>query len=328
METELRVARRISATKERKKSSWVRQLWDGRWCYLFAAPALILATMFTFYPIVSSWYFSLLQWSGFTADKTFVGLANYVELVQDKYFWDAFLRSFQFMIVGVPIQLTLALLVAIVLNDQALKLSPLFRTMFFLPVVTTAAIVGMLMTLILSPFNGPVNGVLRDLHLITQPIDFLGSPQTTLWTVIAVYIWKWLGQPMIYWLAALQTIPRELYEAAKVDGAGWWRQLWSITLPLIVPFAIVIILVTAVGALHVFPLIQTLTGGGPFFATEVMEVYIYRVAFGGETGMGTPRLGYASAAGVFFGVAVMVLALMQAWGARSLRDFRSDLQSL
>ena len=227
MQARLRVVGTRSAATERKKTSWLARLWAERWCYLFAAPALILATMFTFYPIVASWYFSLLQWSGFTADKTFIGMANYAELIQDKYFWDAFLRSFQFMIIGVPIQLILALLVAIVLNDQALKLSPLFRTLFFLPVVTTAAIVGMLMSLILSPFNGPVNGILRDLHLITQPIDFLGDPRTTLWTVIAVFIWKWLGQPMIYWLAALQTIPRELYEAAKIDGAGWWRQLWN-----------------------------------------------------------------------------------------------------
>jgi multiple sugar transport system permease protein len=133
---------------------------------------------------------------------------------------------------------------------------------------------------------------------------------------------------MIYWLAALQTIPRELYEAARVDGANWWNQLRFITLPLLVPFAIVIILITAVGTLHVFPLVQTMTGGGPFFATEVMEIYIYRTAFGGEASMGTmPRLGYASAAGVFFGVTVMILALLQAWGIRRLRDFRADLQA-
>lgn len=283
--------------------------------------------MFTFYPIVSSWYYSFMQWSGFSAVKTFIGLANYAEVIQDKYFWDAFFRSFQFMLTSMPIKLTLALLLAIVLNDTALRLSPVFRTMFFLPVVTTAAIVGILMTFLFSPFNGPVNGILRDLGLMKAPIDFLGDYKSALWTVIGIEIWKWLGQPMIYWLAALQTIPRELYEAAKVDGAGWFAQIRFITLPLLVPFAIVIVLITAVGTLHVFPLVQTMTGGGPFFATEVMEIYIYRTAFGSDTSMGiVPRLGYASAAGVFFGIAVMVLALLQAWGVRRLRDFRADLR--
>jgi multiple sugar transport system permease protein len=320
---------RLGATRLRSgaRKRLPRRIWNARWCYLFMAPALILAGMFTFYPIVSSWQYSLLQWSGFTAQKTFIGLANYAEIIQDKYFWDAFRRAFQFMLVSMPIKLTIALLLAIVLNNQALKLSPVFRTMFFLPVVTTAAIVGILMTFIFSPFNGPINGILRDLRLIKAPIDFLGDPRTVLWTVIGIEIWKWLGQPMIYWLAALQTIPREIYEAAKVDGAGWWQQLRHITIPMLVPFAIVIMLITAVGTLHVFPLVQTLTGGGPFFATEVMEIYIYRTAFGGATGMATPRLGYASAAGVVFGITIMAIALLQAVGVRRLRDFRSGFSS-
>ena len=131
---------------------------------------------------------------------------------------------------------------------------------------------------------------------------------------------------MIYWLAALQIVPASLYEAAKVDGANWWRQLWHITIPLLVPFGIVIILITAVGTLRVFPLVQTMTGGGPFFTTEVMEIYIYRTAFGSDMGgIGVPRLGYASAAGVVFGVSIMALALLQAVGVRNMRDMRSSI---
>lgn len=310
------------------KSLWQR-MWAARWCYLFMAPALILATLFTFYPIVMSWYYSLFQWSGFTTAKHFIGLANYAEVVSDKYFWDAFVRSFLFMLVSMPIKLTLALLLAIVLNDAALRLvSPAFRTLFFLPVVTTAAIIGIMMTFVLSPFNGPLNKALLEIGLIGAPIDFLGNPRMALWTVISVEIWKWLGQPMIYWLAALQVIPVSLYEAAKIDGADWWRQLRHITLPLLIPFAIVIILITAVGTLRVFPLVQTMTGGGPFFATEVMEVYIYRTAFGSDMGgIGVPRLGYASAAGVVFGVSIMVIALLQAWGVRNMREVRSALDA-
>ncbi|MBE2237970.1 MAG: sugar ABC transporter permease [Caldilineaceae bacterium] len=317
-------ARRLTA---RKRLS--ARLWAARWCYLFMLPALILSALFTFYPIVMSWYYSLFQWSGFTASKTFIGLSNYTEVVGDKYFWDAFVRSFLFMLVSVPIKLGLALLLAILLNDQAMRIvSPAFRTMFFLPVVTTAAIIGIMMTFVLSPFNGPINKAFLSLGLISGPIDFLGNPKLSLWTVVGVEIWKWLGQPMIYWLAALQVIPQSLYEAAKVDGATWWRQLLHITLPLLIPFAIVIVLITAVGTLRVFPLVQTMTGGGPFFTTEVMEVYIYRTAFGSDMGgIGVPRLGYASAAGVVFGVSIMLLALLQAWGVRNMRDVRSALET-
>jgi multiple sugar transport system permease protein len=142
--------------------------------------------------------------------------------------------------------------------------------------------------------------------------------------VVAVYIWKWFGVTMIYWLAALQVVPQELYEAARIDGAGRWQMHRSITLPMILPFALVIILITVVSALNIFGLVQTMTGGGPFFATEVMELYIYRNAFGaGEI----PRLGYASAAAVFFGVTVLGLSLMQGWGLKKANAARAQLKT-
>ncbi len=136
------------------------RLYAARWCYVFMLPSFGLAILFTFWPIAASWYFSLLDWSGFSDERPYIGLANYVELIGDPYFWQAFGRSFLFMAVTVPVRLTLALIVAIVLNDAALRLAPLFRTLFFLPVVTTSAIVGLLMVFVLSPFNGPVNQAL------------------------------------------------------------------------------------------------------------------------------------------------------------------------
>lgn len=292
------------------KPVWQRMV-EARWCYLFMLPGMILTGMFTFYPIVASMYFSLLQWSGFTTNATFIGLANYAEVIQDRFFWAAFGRSFLFMFTSVPVKLTLALIIALILNDAALRLSPVFRTLFFIPVVTTTAIIGIVMTFILSPFNGPINLSMLFLGILERPIDFLGEADSALWTVIGVEIWKWLGQPMIYWLAALQTVPPVLYEAAKVDGASVWQQFRNITAPLIKPFAIVIVLITAVGTLKVFALVQTMTGGGPFFATEVMEVYIYRTAFGSAASQTLPRLGYASATAVFFGFTVMALAVIQ-----------------
>lgn len=310
-----------SATRARD-SLWQRIV-AARWCYLFMIPSLILAAMFTFWPIIASWYFSLLDFSGFSSARPFVGLANYRALIHDPFFWRAFGHSFLFMLVTVPIRLALALIVAILLNDKALRFSPLFRTLFFLPVVTTTAIVGILMTFLFSPFNGPVNKTLLSLHLTAQPIDFLGDPHRALWTIMGVQVWKSFGFTMIYWLAALQAIPAELYEAARVDGAGRWAQFRSITAPLLKPFAVVILLITAVSTLRVFDLVQTMTGGGPFFASEVVEVYIYRNAF--SVSGGIPREGYASAVGVFFGLTVMVIALSQAWAIRTARTVRADL---
>jgi multiple sugar transport system permease protein len=292
------------------------QLWHARWYYLFMVPALVLAVLFTLYPIVASWYYSFLDWSGFTAQQTWVGLDNYREALHDTYFWAAFKRSFVFMFASVPPRLILALLVALLLNDRALKLAPIFRTLFFIPVVTTAAIVGVVMTFLFSPFNGPIDKALLALGLIDQPIDFLGNPDTALWTVVVVFIWKNFGITMIYWLAALQTIPAELYEAARVDGASNWAIFRRITVPLLTPFTVIITLITVVQTLRVFPIVQSMTGGGPFFASEVMEVYIYRTAFG--TG-GIPRLGYASAVAVIFGLTTMVIAIGQGWALRQAR---------
>ena len=309
----------------RARGSLWRRIVAARWCYLFILPSLILAAMFTFWPIVASWYFSLLDFSGFTTERPFVGLDNYRELIQDRYFWGAFAHSFLFAAVTVPIRLVLALIVAMVLNDRAFRAAPLFRTVFFLPVVSTTAIVGILMTFLFSPFNGPVNKVLLALQLVAQPIDFLGNPQSALWTVMLVQIWKNFGFSMIYWLAALQSIPPELYEAARVDGATGAQQFRAITAPLLRPFAVVILLVTVVSTLRVFDLVQTMTGGGPFFASEVVETYIYRNAFSSQGGI--PREGYASAVGVFFGLAVMLIALLQGWAVRRANSVRQSLES-
>jgi len=300
-----------------------QRLWAARWCYLFALPNLILAGMFTFYPTVMSWYFSFLDWSGFTSDKEWVGFENFREIINDSFFWDAYVRSFLFMAVAVPIQVVLALIVALILNDQSYKLGPFFRTVFFLPVVTSAAIIGIVMTFVFSPFNGPVNKFLLQMNLTDRPIDFLGDPDTALWTVAGVWIWKWFGITMIYWLAALQVVPQELYEAARIDGANRWSLHKDITLPMVFPFAVVIVLITVVGSLNVFGLVQTMTGGGPFFASEVMEVYIYRNAFG-ESGI--PRLGYASAAALFFGITVLGLSLLQGWGLKKANDARAQMR--
>jgi multiple sugar transport system permease protein len=222
--------------------------------------------------------------------------------------------------ITVPIRVSLALLVAIILNNSRLPLVRFFRTALFLPVVTTMAIIGVVMIFVFDPVSGPVNLALRQFGLIQKPLNLLGSSATALYTSMGIHIWKWFGITLIYWLASLQTIPQEMLEAAQVDGANSGQIIRFITLPMLVPFLIIITLITALDTLRVFDLILTLTGGGPFFASDVVEVYIYRSAFAASI----PQLGYASAAAVFFGLATLGIALLQVVGIRFAQQLRSD----
>lgn len=284
------------------------------WVWLFLAPTVVLYGVFTIYPIVASYWYSLVSWDGFTSNKTFVGLQNYREVVHDPLFWGAFRHTVLFMAVTVPVQVFLSLLLAILLNSPKMPFARLFRTALFLPVVTTTAIVGVVMQTIFDPANGPVNVFLHKVGF-GGGINFLGSSSTSLWTSMAVYVWKWLGITLIYWLAALQTIPTELYEAASLDGASARKLFRHVTLPLLKPFTIIITLLSLEASLHVFDLVQTMTGGGPFYSSEVLEIYIYRWAFAATI----PRLGYASAAAVIFGLFVFVIGLVQLLGIRTAR---------
>lgn len=284
---------------------------NPRALYLAMVPGLVLAGMFTFYPILAAGYYAMYDWSGFNTPRIFIGLDNFTRLMSDPFFWGAFKRSLIFLMGTVPLQMFISLWLAVLLNNQMLKLSNVFRTLIFLPVVTPVAVIGIVWTFLLSPFNGPINGLLLDLGLLSRPIDFLGSSDTVMPSLVMVYVWKWLGLTMIYWLAALQTVPDDVYEAAKLDNCKGGRLLFLIVLPIIRPFALVILLISAVGALNVFPLIMSMTNGGPFFSSEVIEIFIYRSAFATAEGTRT-QLGYAAAAGVLFGALIMMLTLLQA----------------
>lgn len=293
------------------------------WTLVFLLPALGLYTLLVLYPIGAGVYNSFTEWTGFGRVQEWTGLANYRELLADPLFWGSFRNSFFFMVMNVPARLAFALLLAVILNSSRLRGRAFFRTAIFLPVVTTTAIVGVLMTFVFNPFNGPVNLGLLRLDLIERPVDFLGDPSTALPTIVVVSIWKWTGVTLIYWLAALQSVPQSLTDAARVDGASRWQQFRHVTAPLILPFAVVIFLISMINMLQVFDLVQTMTGGGPFFTTEVVEIFIFRHGF--TASQGVPRLGYASAAAVFFGIVVLGLSLVYGLVLRKTNQRRREL---
>jgi multiple sugar transport system permease protein len=287
------------------------------WIWAFLMPTVVLYGLYTVYPIIASYWYSLVEWNGFEAEQRFVGISNYEAVLADPGFWNSVWVTVVFMLLVAPARIVLSLLLAIVLNSPKLPFAALFRTVYFLPVVTTTAIVGVVMQFIFDPSSGPINAALQTLGQ-SKGINFLGESGLALLTVSAVYVWKFFGITMIYWLAALQTIPRDLYEAARIDGASAVQTFRHITLPLLMPFLLIITVLTIEDTFRAFDLMQSMTGGGPFFGTEVIEIYIYRWAFAASI----PQLGFASAAAVLFGLFVMVFGFFQLWAVYAARRLR------
>lgn len=261
----------------------------------------------------------MLDWSGISSKKVFVGLDNFKNLLQDELFWGAFRNSFFYMLISVPFLIALSLLLAVILNDKALKGRGVFRTMFFLPVVTTASIIGIIMVFIWSP-TGPINAVIKEIGF--KSINFLGSGKTAMQTVAVIGVWKDIGIYMIYWLAALQSVPQDVMEASSIDGANRWDSFRYITLPIILPIGAIISLLAVINSLKVFDIVQTMTNGGPFFSTDVMGTFVYRTAYNSSIGM--PRLGYASAAAMLFGIIVILIGFIINLAKKAINKKRAD----
>lgn len=300
-----RVQSDISAETRRIKLKGKLQM--NVWCWLFMAMAVGFYILFQGYPIICSIQYSLLDWSGMTANAAFIGLQNYKELLQDELFWNAFFNSFKYMAMIVPLELAVSLFLAYMLNDERMKGRGLYRTMYFIPVVTTASVVGIIMIFIFG-VQGPVNHLLVMLHILKAPVNFLGDAKYAMPTLVIISLWKDCGTYMIYWLAGLQGVAKDVYEAATIDGASRGQTFFHIVLPLIAPTGGIIAILCAINSLKVFDIVKTMTEGGPFYATDVIATYVYRTAFSSEIGM--PRLGYASAAALFFGGTVIVVGVI------------------
>ena len=189
--------------------------------------------------------------------------------------------------------------------------------------VTSAAVIGVVIQLLVSNFGDSINDLLLKLHLIHQHIDWLGDPHFALAIIILVGIWHTFGYNLVYFLAGLQTIPDELYEAARLDGAGPLRTFRYITVPMLRAVGVVIVILAVIGTFQIFDLVQVLTSGGPYFATEVVNTYIYHLAFGGSNANAVqPDIGLASAASFIYGVLLIAFSVVQVVVLRSLAKRR------
>ena len=278
------------------------------WIFLFMLPTMVVFLLFILWPIIASIYYSFFQWNGIGEwPSYFIGLRNYKDLIGDPHFWNSFKNTVIFVVVNNLIKLPLTLIIAYMLNNPRLKYSNLYRTGLFLPMVSSTAIIGIVMTFILNPWNGPLNKMLLSIGLLERPVDWLGNINLALLVVILVEVWHYSGQYIIYWLAGLQTIPKELYEAAEVDGANSVQSFLFVTIPALKPIIIIVTLLGIVMSLRVFDIVMAMTGGGPAFSTDVIGTFIYRNAFG----TATPRIGYSSAVAVLFGALIMVVGTLQ-----------------
>jgi len=275
------------------------------WSTLFVLPMVVMILLFTVYPNYRSVVIAFYNWSGFGKAEQFVGFRHFVDLIKDPWFWNAFRHSLQYTVVLVPVQLGLALILAVVLNNPRLRLRTFYRTLYFLPYVCNAAISAVVFNMLFRSFTKPLSALFG----INPPVNPIGSAQLAMWTVIVFGIWASFGINFVMFLSAIQSVPTDLYDAARVDGANWLQEIIHVTLPSIRPLATVMIFFATLGSLGVFTEVLVLTGGGPYYASDVVQLYIYSKAFGISGSMGgsisTGNMGFASAASLVMNLLVL-----------------------
>ena len=251
-----------------------RRLREARNGFGFVAPTLIMTLVFVVFPVLFSLYMSFQKWSMLEPPQ-FVGLSNYTTLINDPEFWQI-LKNTLYYTLSVPIGIVTALPIAILLN-RPLAGQGIHRTVFFLPMVTSTIVVSQVFTWLYEPTYGLANHILKTIGIAPQM--WLDSPKTAMASIILMSVWQNTGYRAILLLAGLQSIPKEFYEAAEVDGANKWHSFWSITLPMLKPTLFYLIITGLIGSFQVFSSIYAMTRGGPLNSTNTIVYAIYQNAF-------------------------------------------------
>ncbi|BAY52127.1 sugar ABC transporter permease protein [Thermostichus vulcanus NIES-2134] len=246
--------------------------------YLFLAPALGLLTLTVFWPALQAFFLSFTRYeTDLLSPPVWVGGANFAQLWRDGVFWKTLGNTFLYLVVVVPILAIAPLLLAILVN-QPLRGIHWFRAAYYSPVIISMVVAGIAWRWLYAP-NGLLNQLVQGLHLRDTPIPWLTSPRLALFSVMAVTVWKGLGYYMVIYLAGLQGISGELYEAAAIDGSDGWQQHWDITLPLMRPYILLVSIISAISATKVFEEVYVMTQGGPLNSSKTIVYYIYENAF-------------------------------------------------
>ena len=305
------LGRGASARRPGSRTISGRKRKDALAAYTFLLPGFLVFGLVILYPIGRAFQISLYHWSIVAGTaSTYVGLGNYGHAIHDPIFWRALENTGFYMAVTVPAQIVLGMTVAVLL-DARMPARGLFRTLYYLPVVTSWVVVSLLFRYMFITDGGLINNLLHDrLHLIGHNVEWLSHRWSAMAAISILGIWKGIGWSMVIFLAALQTVPRELKEAAAVDGAKAWARFRAVSLPAILPVVAFVTVMLVIGGFNVFISVFLMTNGGPLDETQVLLTYMYRQAFS------FLDFGYGSS--IAFTLTLIVLALTIA----QLRLFR------
>ncbi|MEK3770897.1 sugar ABC transporter permease [Paenibacillus sp. FSL R7-0048] len=262
-----------------------------------------MISIFYFYPMIQALILSFKTGRG--NNLHFTGLDNYIRLFSDTTFLTAVKNTFIYLIIQVPVMLVLALFIAVLLNDERLKFKGFFRTAIFLPTVTSLVAYSVVFKYMFGA-EGIVNKFLVNLHLISEPIQWITDPFWAKVTIIIAITWRFTGYNMIFYLSSLQNVDKSIYEAAHIDGASAFTQFFKITIPLLKPIILFTTITSTIGTLQLFDEVVNITKGGPGNATMSISQYIYNLSF-----EYTPNFGYAATVSYSIVVMVLILTLIQ-----------------
>ena len=300
-------AKRPAAPRRRVRAAGARtERWAG---LILASPALLVFTVFMFTPLVLTLWYSLHKYRGF-GTKQFIGAENYQTIMRDTTFWKALLNTLLFTSISVPLGIVLGLGAAMLLN-RVMPGRTLFRALFYVPVVISGVASGVIFLRLLDPVVGLVNQLLGSAGLPT--VNWQGNGTAALASIIIVTAWQGVGFGMVIYLAGLQGIPRDVYEAAAVDGAVGWQQFRQITWPLLGPTTFFLVVYSIILSFQVFDVVYVMTRGGPGTSTTFLVQYAY------DQGFNQRRQGYAAAIGVIIYVIVLLFTIAQ-WRLTRNRD--------
>jgi len=269
---------------------------------LFLTPALVLFGLFFLWPAFTAVQLAFYKYDAAGPPPEWIGLGNFQRLVEDPRFWKALINSGLFLVLMMPILVIVPLLLAVLVN-LPLRGIKVFRLLYYLPVVTSMVVVAIAWNYVFHQ-RGVLNWILTTLGLLDEPVQYLLDPGWALPSLVLVECWKSLGFYMMIYLAGLQSIPRDLYEAAHVDGANAWQRLRHITIPGVRPYIAVVVVLAALDSMQVFTSVFVMTQGGPQDATMTLGYYLYEQAFrNGETS-------YANAMGIVLWAILVVFSLL------------------
>ena len=275
--------------------------------YLLLLPAVAVMLLFVYVPVVENIYYSLFRWSSIDPSMKFVGFANYLRIFSDKIIPIALRNNVLYALISVVFQVGLSLVLAAILESKIIRprWGATFRNTLFLPSVLAVTVVGLTWQLIFSPNSGLLNQVLRGIGLDSLTHAWLGEESTAIFSIIGVSQWQWVGYCMILFIVAIQAIPEELYEAARIDGASGIQQFFNITVPMVRETILVLTTITIIGGFKVFDIVWVMTAGGPNNSSNTLGGYLYRVGFRND------EMGYASALATLLFLITFALTFIQ-----------------